>query len=92
MLDRAAFVPDELTTKALDVLDDLNGWDREMLDVVECPDRHPNVRDTGETGGFISMRQKELAGLGFTARWNRGKRVFELHPLTSGSNPPGERP
>jgi hypothetical protein len=60
------------------IVDDLNSHDHESLCIVECPDRHPGMFLMGETRGWIRDHQDQLKALGFTAKWNRDKEVYEL--------------
>jgi hypothetical protein len=74
------------TSEAREILDDLNLFDREALDTVECPDRHPGVVDDGEIGAWIFQHQDDLRRLGYVAKWNRKKTIFELEELPAVKN------
>jgi hypothetical protein len=69
---------ENLPSEAKTLLDELNGWDSEALDIIECPDLHPGYADLGETRGWILTHKEELRKLGFNARWDHAKMMYEV--------------
>jgi hypothetical protein len=69
---------DEISSEVQAIVDKLNDWDKEELDVVECPNLYPNRVSSGETKGWIITHKQELEKLGFTVKWNHDKKIYEL--------------
>ena len=59
------------------MLDKLNSWDSDELNVAECPQDHPGRVVSGETNGWILAHKEELQKLGVRVRWNCGKKMYE---------------
>ena len=72
--------------KAQEILDDLNEWDIEELDIFENPDKYPNRMASGETGGWVLSHKRELKELGYSVRWNNDKKLYELEPIEEKEN------
>ena len=71
--------PDEILSEAQAVLENLNRWDKVELDIAESPEKYPGRIASGETHGWILTHQHQLKQLGFVARWNRERRIYEIH-------------
>lgn len=59
-------------------LDGLNGWNKAAIDVVERPTAHPNMKDSGETRGFVNDAKRRLAELGVKVKWNADTLTYEV--------------
>ncbi len=60
------------------LLERLNRWDKDELDVVETPAAHRGRVASGETGGWVSSHKAELHALGYAVKWERAKRRYVL--------------
>ena len=67
--------------KAKSLLDKLNSWEKEELDLAEHPSRHDDMVPAGETNSWIHYHKSELKKLAYEARWNSRARMYELHTL-----------
>jgi hypothetical protein len=65
--------------QALVILQELNSYNVDRVDLVECPEQYPGCIDNGEANGWIGSRQERLKTLGFSAKWNRGRKQYELY-------------
>src|SRR5262249_21552661 len=65
---------DDILSEPQALIDKLNSWHKEELDIAECPDRYPGRDASGETHGWISRHQQELKRHGFVATWNHDTR------------------
>jgi hypothetical protein len=61
-----------------EIIKKLNSWDKEELDVLERPDKHPGRIASGETKGWVDVHKQKLKGFGFTAQWDTDKKSYEL--------------
>jgi hypothetical protein len=68
----------ELPTNVVPILDRLNAWNKDAIDVCERPAAHPNVVDSGETSAFINVEKQQLATLGVAVKWNPQKIMYEV--------------
>lgn len=68
----------DMHKQAMGVLNKLNAWDSDELDAAECPCWHPGRISTGETNAWIASLKQDLMTLGFVARWNHRKMIYEL--------------
>lgn len=66
------------SSKVQVILETLNSWDKEELDVLEHPDKYPGHIASGETNGFVTAHKLRLKELGFTAEWNPDKKLYVL--------------
>jgi len=63
-----------LMPEAQCILDDLNSWNKDAVDVQEFH----HASDTGETTAYINDAKAQLARLGIKIQWNHAKRIFEV--------------
>ena len=68
----------DISPEAQSLLDELNKWDSEALDIIECPNLHSGYGDLGETSGWIQMNKERLQKLGVSVRWNHEKMQYEV--------------
>lgn len=70
--------PTAAPSEAQAILNRLNNkYGPDLIEIVECPEG--GIEDDGEINGWISARQEELDKLGFVAKWNRERRIYELY-------------
>ena len=79
-------VAGEKSMKAQAILDDLNEWHTEELDILENPDKYPNRILSGETNGWVYAHKRELEELGYSIRWNNDKKLYKLEPIEEKEN------
>jgi hypothetical protein len=60
------------------VLDNLNNWYPDQMDIEECACWYPLLLANGQTGAHIHNAKEQLMDLGFNARWNRERMLYEL--------------
>ena len=80
------FTDGEKSMKAQAILDDLNEWHTEELDILENPDKYPNRILSGETNGWVYAHKRELEELGYSIRWNNDKKLYKLEPIEEKEN------
>lgn len=71
-------MPEPVSAKVRALIQKLNSWYRDELDVAECPNEYPGRKPSGETRGWILTYKEGLSELGFEARWNCQSKVYEL--------------
>ncbi len=71
-------VSDKTPSKVQALVDKLNNWDKEELDVVERPDVYANRLASGETHTWIIEHKRKLKQLGFSVKWNHERKFYEL--------------
>jgi hypothetical protein len=71
-------INEEVPMEVKKLLVELNGWYKDQLDLVECSDKYPNYSSDGETEGWVNVHKQKLKELGFIAKWNSNKKIYEL--------------
>jgi len=67
-----------LPTNVVPILDRLNAWNKDAIDVCERPAAHTNMVDSGETSAFINVEKRQLATMGVAVKWNPQKMMYEV--------------
>ena len=67
-----------LPANVVTILDRLNAWNKDAIDVCERPAAHSNMVDSGETSAFINVEKQQLAALGVAVKWNPQKMMYEV--------------
>ena len=70
-----------------EALKNLNDWNPEELEALECPSKYPGRVVSGETNAWVSMHKQELQSLGLNGRWNCEKKVYEIIDTKQSSVP-----
>ena len=76
-----------LSSAAKEEFDHLNAWDVRAVAIVECPEDYPGFIDSGETRGWIFMREENLRELGVRVHWNCKIKAYEVVPKGQVSSP-----
>ena len=63
------------------ILTSLNRWDKIEFDTLECPEKYPRIKPSGETGGWVYSHKEILREKGYTVEWNRELMKYELRKL-----------
>ncbi len=62
----------------LGILRELNQWDKEELDVLECSNSYPNRLPADDTSGWVTFHKRRLRDLGVYVRWNCKAKAYEF--------------
>ncbi len=73
-----ADISGEVPPEVQELLEKLNSWNKEELDVLEHPDKYSGRIASGETKGWVDVHKQKLKELGFLAKWNSNKRIYEI--------------
>lgn len=60
------------------LIEHLNSWNKNELEVYERPDIAPKQLTSGETNAWIEKHKKLLKELGAITIWNKEKKKYEL--------------
>ncbi|MCX7043928.1 MAG: hypothetical protein NTX50_00385 [Candidatus Sumerlaeota bacterium] len=74
-----------LTLEARQILERLNSWNMDAIDVCERPEAYPNLTGSGEARAFINDCKKRLVELGVNVKWNPEKKAYDVisHPAAA---------
>ncbi|MBN1765431.1 MAG: hypothetical protein JW860_09265 [Sedimentisphaerales bacterium] len=71
-------ISEEVSLEVQELLDKLNSWDKQELDVLEHPDKYPDHIVSGESKGWVGTQKDRLKELGFAVNWNEDHKIYEL--------------
>jgi hypothetical protein len=60
------------------LIEHLNKWDKNELDVFERPDAYPNIKSSGETNGWVEEHKRQIEKLGAKIIWDSQNLKYEL--------------
>lgn len=68
----------QIPAEVIAILEEMNSWPSEALDIIECHERYPPIVDTGETISWIISRREMLREMGYHVRWNCHQMKYEI--------------
>lgn len=74
--------PPKIVSESFAYLKDLERNALKNVDIVECPDKHPDWVDMGEVNGRISYFKSIIDSAGYVAEWDCKKETYSLRKRT----------